>query len=229
GLIAVDLDDYIENNFIPDLQNIKPLSDFFTFTYVHPGKILIRAKYAGEKYTTTITHNTSAITLQSTINGVDAVRRPNFTIAISVFYAPFGSTIFKEIEYLPHPIGNKVSIDIADEIKHLHTTIWPSVGGAQFLDVSNMVLKYFLRYGEAYGTPLEYFQQTKSPTRYLLPGGRSKTDIRKNGSFITWMNGTSKWLTHRLTRKVSPTEPIFLYYMPLVAQVNRIRIKLFFE
>ncbi|AEV34143.1 hypothetical protein Oweho_3192 [Owenweeksia hongkongensis DSM 17368] len=229
GLIGTNLSTWIENSAIPDFQNIKQLTDDFTFSFATPDKILVKAKNKGAKYDVQITHSTTAITQQAKVTGVDAIRRSNFTIPISIFYSHFLSNTFNEIEYLPHPIANKVHIDIADELKHQHTSLWPSPGGTQSQDVSKMVLKYFIRYGEAYGSPLQYFQQTKTATKYLLPGGRSKTDIRKNGSFLSSLNGMAKWLTHRSTRKVSPTEPIYLYYMPLAtATQNRVRAKLFF-
>lgn len=230
GLIGTNLSTWIENSAIPDFQNIKQLTDDFTFSFATPDKILVKAKNKGSQYDVQINHNTTAITKQAKVTGVDAIRRSNFTIPISIFYAHFLSNTFQEIEYLPHPINNKVELDVAEELKHLHTSLWPSPGGTQSQDVSKMVLKYYIRYGEAYGTPLQYFQRIRTLEKYLLPGGRSKTDIRKNGSFLASLNGQAKWLTHRPTRSVSPTEPIYLYYMPLAdAASHRVRAKLFFN
>lgn len=210
----VTISEWITNNVIPAFESMYQLHTVFTITKTGADTIRIKARNKGTYYNITFGGSAQFMDYYGFLHGVDPVLRENLTVPLFIEFAPYGSTSFKTLDYIPHAVQGKVEVDLSESLKYHHTKLWPVPSGLKVIEVSDMVLKYTIKYCEAFGSPLQYFQMTKSELKYLLPGGTSAQDLIHKGRFQSrYVGDTSAWLTHRLNRLVSYSEPIFLYFM----------------
>lgn len=210
----VTISEWITNNVIPAFQNVHQLHAVFTITKTGADTIRIQAREKGIYYNTTFGGTAQYMDYYNFQNGVDPILRENFTIPLMVEYGAYGSNTVKTLDYVPHAVQGRIEVDLSEQMKYLHTLVWPVPSGLQVVEVNEMILQYTIRYCEAFGSPLQYFQMTKSEVKYLLPGGISAQDLIHKGTFQSrFVGDSSAWLTHRFNRLVSYTEPIFLYFM----------------
>lgn len=103
----------------------------------------------------------------------------------------------------------------------------PDYGSSALKEVSNGIIKFFLRYGEAYGEPKAIRMLSTTATYYALKGGFGKDAHAMQNFFTQWVDLGRTMLTQNFAQKVSTAQPIFLTYLHLQLAVSfRVRVEI---
>lgn len=103
----------------------------------------------------------------------------------------------------------------------------PDHAGNVLKEISEGLIKFFLRYGEAYGEPKAIRTLSTTATYFAIKGGFGKDAHAQQSFFTDYIDVGRTMLTQASSQKVSKSQPLFLNYLHLVAAVSfRVRVEI---
>lgn len=192
------LADWVSNTLVPGLQANYYLSKWFTITglSVIGGNEVVEFKAKEKSTAYNIQFSTdSSIVGALYVSGAFAQMRPNFSSYFELFIAKHLSNDFAQINaYQTHsnaestlPVHNILTADYAG-------SALPDYGSNAIKNISSAIIKYYLRYAEAYGEPKLIQKISQTGTYYALNGGYGKTKAALQSFFADVQSG--KTLLH---------------------------------
>lgn len=239
---GVTMNDWVRFYIMPVFESNYLLSRYFSITY-STNNITFTAKENGITYILDATVPNANIVKTTIATGVDEVKKDNFNLLLDVYI---------ETEYLlgDYQLANpnigvpdaakRVRFDIGKPLQALINPIFPNfstlVGSGVF--IANMARRYFIKYAEAFGEPIQVlkyeFFTSKSLTTALF-GGNKLLNFKQTNLVDNYIKAEiNKPLTAMPSgMAVCPTQPQYLTAMwPLNVTTSftaKVMVKLFYD
>lgn len=222
----MDGDQYAVQFVIPAFESNYYLSRDFTIVQQvsPPGErfFLLRAKTVGARFNITYWSNIgnliiNAIPVQI---GEDQNIRPAFKTYLEV---QVGKAPLQDLTTIPGTIShldNSSEIDLSKILdKDWHELPMPSFNGLSLINRSNAIVRYRLRYAEAFGQLSRIQKITDSPFYFSLRGAQTLAG-QKIQNLQERINLNMNFLTSFTTQSISPGQQFYLTYLHTRGQTN---------
>lgn len=234
--------DWVEQYIYPAMLRNYVLDTNYTITY-DAAEVFFEAKEAGTRYALNATVPNVNIVKTTMVTGVDEVKRDNFNLVFDVYAEK--TYMAGDYELIWPGMGvpdaaKRVRFDISKALTRNIKPQFPPfatlVANGAF--VANLPRRYYAKYAEAYGEPLQVrgydFFAAKSITTAFL-GGKKKLNITESDFVSNYINAEIPELLTSMPNgiEVCPTQPQYLsVYWPLgvTGSYNvKARVKLYYD
>jgi len=213
---------YFERNYL--------VFEDFVITYDNSGateKIIFTAREVGVDYTTGFTGAPTNVTFPAGTAGVDQTLQDNAKIKSEVWLEEnFDADDFIKIldaDHSPVPDDDlsqdaSIKVDVMDVInRYLKKDFqldFPAVDLDSTYACQYIMRKFYLRFGERYGDPIDTKRMWPTKTGYAFLGGIPEEEFPTHTRFETLVQGDGIWLTNGpTTRSVTNTQRAYLNFM----------------
>lgn len=201
---------YISDILLDELRSNYLINKDFIFSALGNNKILFQARDVGTAYAFSMTSSGSYNPVLDIFNlGSDPVRRENFRIISEMKIRYKGATSWDRAEIELIPINGTVTFNLEYLLEPYDKFRLCSPLRTIPLNISNQVIEYQNRFGEAYGTFLEVKRMMEDDNRFAIRGGLNLKD-RLDFNFKTDI--LPDFLTHRFFVRLRPGQPYFLNF-----------------
>lgn len=221
--------DYVDE-LVNLLKGYYPIRKDFVVSRYDPTQmpgILLTARTTGKAYDLSVLSPPvgSPITIANQIFGADPIARVQYSIYAEVYLQKPGTdgsdldAHYSLIYQAPieTDLQGQASFNVGNILHAELTPDWPTWSFLNPSGGSNSHRKYYIAYGEAWGSPLKVARMLTSPVRYAYLGGADFVHRASSGYFLNRFDsslGANKALRFGAqTRYVLPDEPQFLTFI----------------
>jgi|GEM_PF-2084599 len=208
---GANANEFVDDYLLPALRNNYYINRDFT-VYRNAGFTYWEAREAGTDYDISFTSGPQAWNngfIQDRA-GVDKASRDNFRIILELYLRYSGESVFKRLERNKVPFENKVLFNLSETLRSRNKFLLPEPDRLTVFDSEAQNTEFYVRYGEAFGDPLEVQKMTDGPVLKSIVGGLNLRDSRS----VSFFNDlTDDFLTWNKAPKLREDQPYFLTWI----------------
>lgn len=169
--IGISIADFTENSLMAALKENYTFNKLFYLSAISgagPYQFTITAKNAGTNFSLNTYSSDASITFNTNVAGVDEIAQPNFKLFCKVqienLTNPWGTQEIIEVSGIPTENSVSIPLEFQEAIWAYLNPVRPIVYSTSIDLAEAMLLKYWLQFGEIYGTnPIGKTIQTMPP------------------------------------------------------------------
>lgn len=208
---GANANEFVDDFLLPALRNNYYINRDFT-VYRNAGFTYWEAREPGTAYDISFTSGNQAWNngFVQDRAGVDKAARDNFRIVLELYLRYSGDSNYVRLERNKVPFENKVVFDLSETLRTRTKFLLPEPDRLTTLDTDVQNTEYYVRYGEAFGNPLQVQRMRQGDELRSIVGGLNLRDSRA----LTFLDDlTDDFLTWNKAPKIREDQPYFLTWL----------------